>query len=365
MKVIPRQTTVMQSGSILDPADVNRAYLDAQTALRDVVSKREQRSALVLPFCEDTATPYTQATATEARTYRFACPVPLRLERAELAANMTASGAVSVTCSTVGGIIPSGLSNPLLSTLGAVPLSTAGESLVPVTDYVTATGGVTTDTVDVSDYNPDRGLLEANTEYRFALSGTGTYSIARGDVVLWLTADRFQPSAADAAPVFTPTLVTDASQPSIAAFNTTTAALDAAAGGLASALVAPVPFFFVRHNVTSATSANLLTFPLPRFDSRRAQGRAIALYLWAVADAASTATVTATLKNNSSTTLASAVATFASATSASASTTGLSVSLVSATTGIVGNASSDYSVVVSTTSGANLKKIYGILWLSR
>lgn len=354
MKVLTESPVRFAGGGIAGPPDFNRPWLYAQRAIEDVSTRRFSKGIVTLPFVETMATPYTQATPAEERIYRFRCPIACVLERVFLNGNMTVAVAPanwSIT-KTTGGTTPSGATTPLLSTRGATltPVS-------PLTPPSVSSDGLVATVTDVVDAtNPSRVLLEADTEYQLALTGT-TFSMSRADVTLHVTTDRWQAGGAVNRPAFTPSLLRSSSPPDATVQLANQAALATEAAKFAS-LRGMTPILFVRHGLATATDADLCTFSLPRFSSTRAQAKIVKVYLWAVMAAVSGAgIVQVTVAGNNVQCNVNGVS-FQSASSATLSTALSGPGLSPATPG------DDLTVVFANSSVTNCLKVYCLVWVA-
>lgn len=344
MKVPVAQPIQFTTADVLDPGDLNALYTFAQDAVDDVGSKRFQHAALIFPFVESVAVPYTNALATEELTYRFTCPSTCVIESAFFHGNLTSAAELKVSITTAAGATPSGATVP----------------------YLTSAAAVASAAVDTQDVNPDRVLLVAGTEYKIVVSSSGAFTLNRFDVILHCLIDRFTPAGTSIAPAFAPTLFTDnsAADATVVAANNT--ALSTQAAVFASNKAAATPTLFVRHNILSGTSVNLRAFAIPRLDSARAQAKLIRIYLYALMDTTGGSTVTATLADQTGATITTVSANVAGVTFASADSGALSTTLVSATTSITTNTANDYTLTFANASGVvNCRKVYALVWISR
>jgi len=330
------------TGDLLDGGDINDLYLYAADAIDDAASKRWQDGLVSFPFNEDTTTSYTNGSSTEELTYRFTCPVPCVVKAAIFSANMTCSAEVKITLTTSAGAAVSGVSAPLLTTGGAITVATTDTSLS----------------------SNDRFVLSAGTEYKFVLSSSSVFNIQRGDLVLLVSTDRWNTAGTASSPLFSPTLLRASNAPDATIIAANNSALTAQANLFGGALVAPTPLLFVKHNVVSGSPANPRTFWIPRFASARAQSRITRIYLYAAMDATTGTTCTATLKDQSGSTLTTVTANVAGVTQASADSGALNVSLTSGA-GTTTSTSSDYSLVLANASATNARKLYALVWIGR
>jgi hypothetical protein len=361
MKVLTEAPVRFRNGEILPPADLNRNWLYAQDALDDIATRRWSKGLLTLPYVESCASPYTQATPAEERTYRFRCPVACAVERAFLNGNMTVAAAPAewAITKTTGGSTPSGATVPWVTTRGGIltPASASAEPSVSSDGLVAAV----TDVVDAS--NVDRVLLEADTEYQIRLSGT-TFSMSRADLALHLAIDRFQAAGgAPNRPSFSPTLLRDSDPPDATVQLANQSALNTEAAKLAT-LKGMTPMLFLRHNVLPATDADLCTFTIPRISTVRGKATIVRIYLWAVMSAAAAAgAVTATLRDETGATLNTVSATVTGLTFQSADSGVISRSMMAAFSNTSSTPAQDYSIVLANGSATNCLKVYALVWV--
>lgn len=352
MKVITAPLNWL-AGDVLDPGDLDNVWLSTKDALTDVTSRRFAHGFVVLPFVEDVSTPYTQAMTVEELTYRFKCPTTCVLERCFINADMTSAAAVDVTLvDTVGGT-PTGATTPLLSTDGA----TASPTTDPTTGLQVHTTAI----------NVDKVLLTAGTEYLFKVSSIGAFTLNRFDLVLHVVTDRWTVADVPALPTVAITPMTDAS---FANANTVSVVADnftTQANKLSANLLAPLPEVFVFHNLTSANGT--ITFPVPRFDSARAQSRVVRMQMFVVMDnVGNAATITARLNNQAGAAQVTLTQAMAGLTQKSVDSGVVSKSLVNTGSGNVGNAAQDFAVTLSSNAAGainNVRKVYVYLWVSR
>lgn len=333
------------TGDLLTPGDLNATWLYAKDVLLDVASKRFAHGVLVLPFVEDVATPYTQAMAAEELTYRFKCPVTCILERAFINADMVSSAAVDVTLvDTVGGT-PSGATTPYMSTDAAA----------------------TSATTDTTAITVDKVFLTAGTEYLFKLSSTGTFTLNRFDLVLHVATDRWTQADIASVPDVAVTTLTDASFANAGAISVVSDNFTTQANKLSANKLAPLPEVYIVHNFTSANGT--ITWPVPRFDSVRAQSTVVRMQMFAVMDNAGNAvTLTARLNNQAGTAQVTLTQAMAGLTQKTVDSGVVSKSLANNGSGNVGNAAQDFAVTLASNNAGAVniaRKVYVYLWVSR
>jgi hypothetical protein len=348
MKVMTSQPVDFETGQVLTEEDMNDVVNYARDAIVDVAERRFTKSALLLQFVEDVGTPYTQAMNVEELTYRFRCPNTCIIERGFLSANMTSNAAVTVVIETTAGATPTNCTNPYLTTGAAVASAST----------------------DTTDFNPERFVLAANTEYLIKVVSSGSFTLNRFDVILHVTTDRWTPSGTSQLPVPDPGLVLSYNTPILAAQATAPQSdLVAAAARFASFKAAPAPALFVKHGLLSTTDADIRTFNIPRFQSTRAQCQCVRVYVWAYMAGVGGTTVTATLynaPNGGGSAVATASANVAGVTQAGGDSGALTQSMVSAAAGVITTAASDYSLVLANASAAtNAIKVYALVWFGR
>jgi hypothetical protein len=363
LKVLVSQPTTYVAGDVLSPGDINATTRELSACFTEAGGKRLQRSTVVLQFVESVGVGYTQASNVEERTFRFRCPMTCVVERAEMSANLVSSAEVRVDITSAAGATPQGATSPWLSTMGAVALSTDGTRTVPLTSFIFL-GGVLSATVDVTDYNPERVLLIAGTEYKVIVSGAGTFTIDRFDVTLTLVTDRFNTSGTVISTSMPVLGLTDASARDASVLANAQTAWNSVASVMGFNVVAPAPVVFTRYNFTSGTAAAVQFF-LPRFVTARAQCRVIAMDVFAYADAAASFTLSASLRNTTPSTLATSLVTVTAGTQGTSPAATLNVPLVIASAGVTGVGASDYNILLTTNNAANIRKTVVCLWLSR
>lgn len=342
MRVLTTNPIVFTAGDILPPEDLNGGSLYLKDALIDVSQKRWAHGIMIVPFVVDTATPYTDAMlGTEQLVFRFFCAQTCIVERGYLSADMVSTADVQWSWTrTTGGVTPTGCTVPWLSTGAAVASAT----------------------VDTIDENVDRFVLDAGQEYLLTLTSTGTFTINRGDIILHLAVDRFTPNGVPAAPDAQPLLFVDSAPnaTTLAAINT---ALATEVAKLANNNAAVTPALFVRHNFVLATAAAELVFPIPTFDSARAQFKLTRVYLSAFMATTLGGTITATIKNAAAVAQATITANVAGVTQKSQDSGALAVPLN--TSGDASNTAKDFSLTLANSSAVNCVKCSVILWFSR
>ena len=331
-------------GHTVHPEGLNLIMQYSRDCVADAAEKRLTKGMLCFQFVTDVGTAYTQADPLETRTVRFTCPVTCIVERALLNANLTSSAEVTWSITTAaGGVTPTGATAPLLSTAAAVASAAT----------------------DFTDFNVDRFVLTAGTEYKIIVSSSGTFTLERCDLTLHIATDRWTPAGVAAIPEFTPVLVTDLDVRDAAALNTNTAALTTQANLFAANKNAPAPIGFVRHAFLSGTSVNLLRWSLPRVDGGRAQGVVRRIYLYVSMATTGGTTVTATLQNTAGAALTTVTANVAGFTQVSADSGVIAQSLVGPT-GAPANTADDYRIVLANAAAAvSCLKAQVIVWISR
>lgn len=346
MKVPSTQPIQFQTGDLLAPTDVNSVTRYAQSCLVDVASKRWQHSALVIQMTGGPSVAYTDATPAHIVTFKFICPVTCIIERAILTAVMVSSAAVDVNITaTSGGATPSGATVPWLSTYGPTA----------VTD-------------EVSDTNPDRVYLSAGTSYTIAVTTAApeTFTLRRFDIQLHCLVDRFTPAVANLQPDYTPVILLESDTPNAALITTSNLVpLAAEVSRLASGLLAPTPALYTCMSFDSATDFDLRIFAVPRFNSSRAQCRAVQLYLRAemLTVGGGGQTVTAALRDGSGATVSSAVASVSGVDGGSGASGTISVALSAAVSPAV--SAGDYSILFSTSAAVTVARATCLMWVSR
>lgn len=342
MKVSTSPVTFLTNDA-LDPADLNTLYQYASDAVDDVSQKRFQDSLLVLQYVEDVSSAYSNSSSTEELTYRFTCPNTCMVKASFLHANLVSTAEVRVTITTAAGASVPGAAVPLLTTSGAIPV-------------------VTVDTVNSSS---DRFLLTAGVTYLFTVSSTGSFTLNRFDVILQLAVDRFTPTGTPIAPAFNPTLFTATNAPDATVVAANNTALSTASAVFAANVVAPTPLLFVRHNVVTSSTISPRTYSIPRYFNGRAQARITRIYLYAAMDATTGSTVSATLKDNGGSTLATVSANMSGISQITADSGALNIPIVSATSTVSTTVTLDYSLVLANASATNCRKLYALVWISR
>lgn len=339
MKVLTTSPVVFATNDVLDPGDVSETYNRARDSLLDVEQKRWEHHTIVLPFVESLSSTYTQASSLEERTYRFMCPTTCIVERAFLNANLVSSADVQVTIASVAAVTPAGATTPWLATGGAVAANT----------------------VDVTDLNVDRVLLVAGTTYLIVVSSGGTFTLSRFDVILHVATDRWTQAGSSVLPAYNPTLPTDANAIDATVIASNNSTLATAAALFSANKLAPAPELMVAHNVTNAAA---VTFRIPRLDSTRAQCIVVRLMLFVHMDSAATAaTVTALLKDNSGATVQTLTAAMAGVSQKTVDSGVIAQSLAAVASSA--NSSDDFTLVVSTNTADNVRKVYALMWVSR
>lgn len=324
------------TGDVLPPEDLNRSWLYAKDAVIDAAQKRWAKGMLLFQFVEGVGTPYTNAmTGTEELTYRFTCPTTCFVERGFLNGNFTATVDLQIVIETAAGATPTGCTVPYMQT-----------------------GVVTSALVDTSDSSNDRFFLVANTEYKVRVVGAGAFVLNRFDVTLHIAVDRWTNGGVLAVPSYQPTLHRDGGIPA-ATMNANFNALgvgvtDKFATSKANAMTPAV--LAVKHGFVTGTSANLLTFTVPKLDSARAKCVLKKLYLYTFT--AGVTTITATFTGVAP--LTTNAAGFASSASAT-----LSTAIDFATPGISATPGSDFNVILTNSSATNCIKAYVIGWFAR
>lgn len=343
MKVLTKQPWRYRTGDVLDPSALNRMWQYAQSAIDDVGSRRAQRPHLILPFTQSTETPSTQADALERRTIRIPTIGAMVIDRAYLHANLTSDDAVDVFITTDGSTPATGASTPHLTT-GAASASVA---------------------TTIQNFNPERITLGAGTEHRIHIAPrSGNFSAECFDVGLHFSSDRWL-RLGGTPPVFLPTLWTDEHEPDATTVATSKSSLETQAAAFATRKLTDTPLFFKRETWSSASDASSLTFQIPRYDSARAEARIVGIYVYALASSAETGTnVSAVLRDESGSTLSTAVATFAASTFASGSTTA-AIAMTAATSGISIDPALDYSLRFTTNIVSTAEKAYAWVFFSR
>jgi len=348
MRVQTEQPRQWNTGDALAPQDLNHLYLYTQDVISDLAQRRWAKAPLSLPFVRDVATPYTQALGVEERRYRFTCPMSCVVERAFINARMTATVAPATwtISKAAGGAVPTGVSTPWLSTQGAL----VGSPGVPSTD------GIIASVSDVTKVNNDRFVLDAGSEYIIELGGN-TYSLDRGDLIMHCATDRWQSTGALTYPTFSPTLFSDAStrDAAVVVANNSAAATEIARFAK-TANAGMTPRLFVRHGFTNATSANVLTFTIPRVAAARGEATIVRLYLYVVTAGATT--ITATLRNQAGVTQATVTANVVG-TQLSVDSGVLAIDIGGAAAHIVAN---DFSLTLANSSATNCLKAQVLMW---
>lgn len=352
MKVQTVQPVRFTTGEILAPEDLNAILLYAKDALDDVASRRFAKTLLPLPLVEDCGTPYTQAMNVEELTYRFIPVATCIVERVFLHANMTCTGELQVNITDLAGNPPAGATTPWLSSKDAIDMTTG--QLVDA-----STGIIASATDDVQILNVDRVLLVKDTEYKIIVSGTANFTISRGDLVLHLATDRWQPAGAILLPNFQPTLFSDATARDATLVNANTTSLTTEKNKLAANLRAPVPAIFVKHNFVTGTSVNIRKWRIPTIAAARGQMKTIRVDVFAFT--AGALSITATLKDAAGVTKTTTTAVVAGT---QKSTVGGAVSL-DMTGGDASDPTKDWSLELSSNSATNCVKAYAHVWLSR
>lgn len=353
MKVQLVQPVRFTTGEHLAPEDLNAIFLYAKDALDDVAGRRFAKSLLPLALVEDSGTPYTQTMNVEELTYRFIAPVTCIVERAFLHANMTCTGEVQVSITDTGGTPPAGATVPWLSTKDAIDTTTG--QLVDAN-----TGIIASATNDVQMLNVDRVLLVKDTEYKIIVSGTANFTFNRGDLILHLLTDRWQPAGALALPSFQPTLFSDATARDATIVNANTTALTTAKNLLAANLRAPVPMVFVKHNFLNGTSQNIRKWRIPTIASARGQKKLIRVDVFAFT--AGACTISAIVRNAAGALQVNAAAVVAAT---QKSQIGVAQNL-DMTGGDASDPTKDWSLELLNSAGAvNCIKAVAIAWFSR
>lgn len=362
MKVLTTNPTAFITGDVFSPSDLNAAMNYAAAAVADVASKRFQHSFLPIPFVEDMATGYTQASSTEERTQRFICHKTCFVDRVFLSANLVSSAEVTVDITLAAGGVPAGSVSPWLSTKGATLTSLSGAATTSTTGIIASAND------DVTDLQIERVLLVAGTEYLITVATTGTFTISRFDVILHLVVDRWTLAGTTDVPSFQPVQYTDSITDDQNVVNGNVALLDAKAGAFLGASGACTPALFLLHNLVGGgapTAANLRTLTLPRFDSARAQSKLVRVYLFVAMDAAVTTTITLQVIDELSNVLATITAALVAQAQKTVDSGVLAISMTAATPAISSTVAKDYQLIFSSNNANNARKVAALLWFSR
>ena len=338
MKVLTEQPIRFATGGLVDPDEVNKAFLYAADALEDVSERRWQRTAVVLPYTVDCAVPYTQALSGDVLAYLFTAPWDCVVERGFLSGNITTgstSALVVDVVDTVGGQIPAGCTSPFLSVGPVGPVA-----------------------AEVFDRSAGSFRMLAGQTYQFSIKASPSFSTNRLDLILHLAVDRW---ASTPYPSFDPVLLTDANAADPGVVNGNKSALVIEAAKLTT-VRGLSPMVCVKHNFNNATSVNALLFPIPRLRTPRAFQRVVRIDFVVVMATTAGTTVTCGLHNNGGTLLASAVANVAGVATATATTGPIAVVIDTTTTGITAIPTSDYSIRFSAGSAVNVLKAYATVW---
>lgn len=342
MKIITVSPITFATGEVLPPEDLNRCFLYARDAVQDVGARRWSRGVLIYQCVEAVDTPYTQAMTAEELTWRFTSPVSCILERATLSGDLTCTADLQIVLTTAAGATPHGATVPYLSTGGAVATITA----------------------DTTDINTDRVVLAAGQEYKFAITGGGTFTLNRIDLMLHVAVDRWQASDLPQ-PNFQPTLFRDSTGANATTVNSDINALSTEANKFSSALGA-FPSLYVKHGLVAATALASRTFTIPTQAAARAQMKLKRFYLYAVTAGATTISVT--LNDQTGTPVAS----FGTAGTLSIAVPGGGYASVDSgaltialDAGDPANTAKDFSLVFANSSATTGIKAYGLAWFSR
>lgn len=333
MKVISTTSSVnFNNDNALSPNDINDVFLYAKDAVADVGEKRYALAAISFPFVQDMSTGLSNASSSQARTHRFICPVDCTIVRAFLEGSVTAATAMQIDITRVtGGTTPDGATVP----------------------YLNVAAGATTAT-DVEDINIQSVTLDAGFTYNLIISGS-SFTTERCNVVLHVLVDRWRATGSLDVPAFDYTDLTDTSGTGdAAAVNAASAALAAQSAKFTRRAMSPS--LHVRTAFTSASGTLVEVLPLP--SSTRNVGRIARAYL-SSSTAATGQVVTAVLKDNSGTTLA----TLSNNHAASLILTADSGALALTWDGDVTNFVKDYTVEFSASTGVVVERAALLLWI--
>jgi hypothetical protein len=333
MKVIDSQSSVnFNSNTALSPADINDVFLYAKDAVSDVGEKRYAIAAISFPFVQDMSTGLTNASTLQARRHRFICPVDCTVVRAFLEGSVTAAAAMTVDITTSGGSTPSGATVP----------------------YLNVDAGATT-AADVEDINIQAVTLDAGVTYNLTMSGT-SFTTERCNVVLHVLVDRWRATGALDVPTFVYTDLVDSDGTSDAdKVNAASAALAVESAKFTRRAMSPS--LNVRTGFTSATAAADLLCSIPAPSDSRCASRIVRAYL-SSATAATGQVVTATIRDETGTT----IATLSNNHAASTLMTADSGVLADDWDGSVATIGDDYSVTFSASTGVVVERAALILW---
>ena len=320
---------------MLSPCDVNRVFDYAQECILDASGRRYRETFLPVSFEKSVGVGVSNTDSANVRSFYLQIPVGaiVWVRRAWLYFEGTCSAPVNVEVTPSSGPAPAGLTDPWLTTGGAL----------------TAERG--------DDFNPQPFRLNAGLLYEFKVESTGTFTSTECNLVLHILSDRWSNPPNPQTTGYTEDDFVDGS-----AVSAAETAIEAGSAKFAAQDFAPLPVLFQYHGFSSVTPTQNLTFSLPSHDSDRAEQRIVLATLAVAKQTATFTSMSVEVKNPSGTTIltvSSATSSlFGYANSGAVSLTTSGSSLSPATTG------DDHSVVLENTYANICLKGQVVLWLS-
>lgn len=334
MKIVNTPYT-FENGRMLSPCDVNRVFDYAQECILDASGRRYRETFLPVSFEKSAGVGVSNTDSANVRSFYLQIPVGaiIWVRRAWLYFKGTCSAPVNVEVTPLSGPAPAGLTDPWLTTGGAL---TAERS---------------------DDFNPQPFRLNAGQLYEFKVESTGTFTSTECNLVLHILSDRWSNPPNPQTTGYTEDDFVDGS-----AVSAAKTAIEAESAKFAAQDFAPLPVLFQYHGFSSFTPTQNLTFSLPSHDSDRAEQRIVLATLAAVKSFGSFSSISAVVRNPSGSSILTLLSTsnsqFVYENSGAVSLTTSGSSLSPATT------SDDHSVVLSNSSLTSCLKGQVVLWLS-
>lgn len=280
MKMI-KPPFVFLDGDTLSPQQVMQNFEHYEKMLSDVQSQRWTRQVMVLPFHKDVATPYTNSTATDVRTYRFQPKYEMQIERAYLRYYGTGDGSnpvnVNIYSNDAGTSYPTGSEENHLS--------------------VSPTGSDSS----LTDFNGRLIRLNDGTTYYIRIESAGTFSSKNTYLELHLKSDRYNIEGTNLITPYKARRWSAVDPVDAVAFNTEHAAFVTALDSVTNNTLSPRVDVFTAHNFNNATDADQLKWTLPNTNSNNSSRTYYGVCTYQACESSSSASYSWKLKNASGT----------------------------------------------------------------